>query len=124
MTRLQLRLVEARMRSGLTPAQVSGATGIDLNTIGGLETGACVPDPSHIRTLADLYEVSADWLRGHMNNPTSSLSEMEKIAAKAVNSNDLAAFLEQPFERNGKPLNREAKKKLYVMAQLLLDQDD
>lgn len=124
MTRLKLRLVEARLRTGLTPAQVSKATGIELNTISGLEAGSCVPDPNIIHTLADLYEVSADWLRGNMNNSKTNLTEIEKEAAKAVNSNDLATFLEQPFERNGKPLNREAKKKLYVMAQILLDQDD
>jgi len=124
MTRLQLRLVEARMRSGLTLAQVSEATGIELNTINGLETGSCVPEPTIIHALADLYEVSADWLRGSMNNSKINLTEIEIKAAKAVNSNDLATFLEQPFVRNGKPLNREAKKKLYVMAQILLDQDD
>ncbi|REK76321.1 helix-turn-helix domain-containing protein [Paenibacillus paeoniae] len=124
MTRIQFRLVEARKKNGLTPNQVSEATGIDMRTLSGLEKGVLRPDPEKLSKLAKLYEVSVDWLRGHINNPKTTLSEDEKAAANAITSYDLAAFLEQPFEHNGKPLNREAKKKLYVMAQLLLDQDD
>ncbi|RJE90629.1 XRE family transcriptional regulator [Paenibacillus sp. 1011MAR3C5] len=124
MTKFPTRLLEARMKSTLTLNQVSEATGVDVSIINRLETGEYNAEPIILCTLASLYGVSADWLIGSINNPDRTLSENEKAAAAAIRSYDLTAFLEQPFVHNGKPLNREAKKKLYVMAQLLLDQDE
>ena len=58
------KLKKARKESGYTQEDVSLETKIPRSTLANYETGRVEPDIETIGKLADLYEVSVDWLFG------------------------------------------------------------
>ena len=58
------RLRFARERKELTQVDVSKLTGINNKTISNYENSISYPDPETLKILADLYDVSADYLLG------------------------------------------------------------
>lgn len=63
------RLKIARERKKLKQTQVKEKTGINNKTLSGWENGLSEPDSDSLRILANLYEVSTDWLLGLTDNP-------------------------------------------------------
>lgn len=72
------RLREARERKNLKQTQVKSRTGINNKTLSGYENGVSEPDLETLRILADLYEVSVDWLTGRTDNPTEIVTDESK----------------------------------------------
>lgn len=64
MSTLGDRLRLARERKSLTQVAVRERTGINNKTLSGYEKGVSEPDIETLRKLAELYEVSIDWLSG------------------------------------------------------------
>lgn len=64
------RLRKARERKNLTQVQVKHRTGINNKTLSGYEKGVSEPDLETLKILANLYEVSVDWLVGNTDNPS------------------------------------------------------
>lgn len=62
MTTFGKRLKQARSNKKLTQNEVAGKLGIDYTTISKYENNKSQPDNEILRELADLYEVSLDWL--------------------------------------------------------------
>lgn len=60
------RLRSARERKGLKQTQVKDKTGIHNKTLSGYENGVSEPDADTMKKLAELYEVSTDWIIGNM----------------------------------------------------------
>lgn len=58
------RLKEARKKRAYTQAEVALELNIPRVNITNYETGRTQPDIDTLGRLADLYEVSADWLLG------------------------------------------------------------
>lgn len=58
------RLRSARERQNLKQIQVMEKTGINNKTLSGYENGVSEPDIDSLKLLAELYEVSVDWLAG------------------------------------------------------------
>ena len=56
------RLRQARETNGLSQVQVKKSTGINNKTLSNYEQNVSSPDPYTLKVLADLYEVSTDWL--------------------------------------------------------------
>ncbi|MBP2643361.1 MAG: hypothetical protein H6Q67_1248 [Firmicutes bacterium] len=56
------RLRYAREQAELTQVQVKAKTGINNKTISNYEQKVSSPDPATLKTLADLYGVTIDWL--------------------------------------------------------------
>ncbi|WP_052476158.1 helix-turn-helix domain-containing protein [Cohnella kolymensis] len=56
------RLKQARTRKKLTQNEVAEKLGIDYTTISKYENNKSQPDNEILRELADMYEVSLDWL--------------------------------------------------------------
>lgn len=56
------RLKEARKSKQLTQSQVADILGIDFTTISKYENNKSQPDNVTLQKLADLYDVSLDWL--------------------------------------------------------------
>lgn len=69
------RLRIARERKNLKQTQVRDRTGINNKTLSGYENGVSEPDLDTLKVLADLYEVSVDWLSGHTNVLTPSVTK-------------------------------------------------
>lgn len=56
------RLRQARENNGLSQIQVKQRTGINNKTLSNYEKNVSSPDPYTLKVLADLYEVTTDWL--------------------------------------------------------------
>ncbi|NBI29116.1 helix-turn-helix domain-containing protein [Chengkuizengella marina] len=67
------RLKEARERKNLRQIQVREKTGINNKTLSGYEQGVSEPDLDTLNVLANLYEVSMDWLMGRIDEKSESL---------------------------------------------------
>jgi transcriptional regulator with XRE-family HTH domain len=85
------RLREARERKNLKQTQVKSRTGINNKTLSGYENGVSEPDLETLKILADLYEVSVDWLAGRTDNmsekvreSTEGISEWRKKAIEEI----------------------------------------
>lgn len=64
MSGLGARLKKARESKGLIQQQVADKLGVSNGAISGYERGYRDPDTDMLNKLADLYEVSLDWLSG------------------------------------------------------------
>ncbi|NRQ56083.1 helix-turn-helix transcriptional regulator [Brevibacillus sp. HD1.4A] len=64
------RLREAREKKNLKQTQVRDRTGINNKTLSGYENSVSEPDLETLKTLAELYEVSVDWLTYATDDPT------------------------------------------------------
>ncbi|WP_096888259.1 helix-turn-helix domain-containing protein [Brevibacillus laterosporus] len=72
------RLRAAREHKNLKQTQVKVYTGINNKTLSGYEKGVSEPDTETLKTLANLYEVSVDWLVGNTDDPTPK-AKVQKI---------------------------------------------
>ncbi len=71
------RLEESRLEKKMTKKEVADALQIDQSTYGKYELGKREPDAATLLKLADLFEVSADYLLGR----TDIKTHIETIAA-------------------------------------------
>lgn len=94
------RLRRARKNKGLKQTQVKERTGINNKTLSGYENGVSEPDLDTLKILADLYEVSIDWLSGHTDDPTPP-------PTKKSETDDLESVFFYEWEK----LSEEDKKK-------------
>jgi transcriptional regulator with XRE-family HTH domain len=89
MSQLGDRLRIARERANLKQTQVKERTGIHNKTLSGYENGVSEPDSQTLATLAELYDVTTDFLLGLTNDPQG----------KAVQQNDSISPEEREFLR-------------------------
>jgi transcriptional regulator with XRE-family HTH domain len=76
---LGARLRKAREAKGLRQTQVKDRTGIHNKTLSGYENEVSEPDAETLKVLANLYEVSIDWLLGN-DNKNRSINDQVKNA--------------------------------------------
>lgn len=83
----EMRLKEIRKRLGLTQSQVAESLGIDRTRYAKWESGKARPGYESIIQLCALFETSADYLLGIMDNPTpfpeNTSEELAHINARA-----------------------------------------
>lgn len=72
---LPKRLKELREKSGFLQKFVADKIGVRSNTLSGYENGTRNPDPEIIKDLADLYNVTTDYLLGRSDSPNSTNNE-------------------------------------------------
>ncbi len=112
------RLKLARKQAGLKQIQVAERTRINNKTLSGYENNVSEPDINTLSTLADLYEVSLQWLSTGrvdikvndklINPPTKDerdiAKRMEQLRHDLQNAEGLAF--------DGEPMSDEAKESL------------
>ncbi|SCW43794.1 Transcriptional regulator, contains XRE-family HTH domain [Paenibacillus tianmuensis] len=79
------RLRYARERINFKQKDVSERTGINNKTLSRYENGGSEPDINTLRILADLYEVSLDWIltgKDPVTTNTSNEVDLESILAQ------------------------------------------
>ncbi|MDT3416133.1 transcriptional regulator with XRE-family HTH domain [Brevibacillus aydinogluensis] len=64
------RLKKAREQKGLKQNRVARTLGIHNSTLAKYESGDREVDIDTLKKLAEMYEVSVDWLSGHTDDPT------------------------------------------------------
>jgi len=69
------RLKELREEKGYLQKFVADKIGVRSNTLSGYENGTRSPDPDLILKLAELYEVSTDYLLGRTNNRNGKVED-------------------------------------------------
>ncbi|MEV9640474.1 helix-turn-helix domain-containing protein [Mammaliicoccus sciuri] len=80
MNTLGERLRIARDKKGLKQTQVKERTNINNKTLSGYENNVSQPDGETLVTLAELYEVTFEWLltgKGEMSSASSSKREFQ-----------------------------------------------
>lgn len=79
--KLPKRLRYIRDRKGFSQKFVAEKLEIKSNTLSGYESGRRVPDPEMLSKIADIYEVTTDYLIGRSNQP--KLMESGEIQKKS-----------------------------------------
>lgn len=108
------RLKKARNDKGLTQVEVAKKLGVTNGALSGYERNYRDPDTAILKTMAELYEVSIDYLMGH-DNPTKEevttlkdeldiAKRMEQLRHDLQNAEGLAF--------DGEPMSEEAKESL------------
>lgn len=78
------RLRISREKKNLKQTQVREKTGINNKTLSGYEKGVSEPDFDTLNILADLYEVSVDYLLGRTNTSSKSDNNFKYDPLKAA----------------------------------------
>jgi transcriptional regulator with XRE-family HTH domain len=116
------RLRAAREKKGWSQTFVCKKLGIPNSTLSGYERNYRNPDPEMLRTFADLYEVTTDYLLLLSNDPTKNSSNHKK----KILTWDLLEGLEKADELtfDGHPLN-EKQRKAFIdfFRQILIEED-
>lgn len=95
---LSKRLQESRVHKKLTQIEVYKRTGIHNKTLSGYENGVSEPDSQTLSLLANLYQVSTDYLHGITTDPTSSITSQQKAETKKTPEQLLEEFKDFPEE--------------------------
>ncbi|MEK5175130.1 helix-turn-helix domain-containing protein [Heyndrickxia sp. FSL W8-0496] len=92
MSTLGERLKKARERKGLSQTEVYRRTNINNKTLSRYEKGGSEPDSETLKILANIYDVSADYLLGISTNESpiekdnASTTPLDKIWLRADTS--------------------------------------
>lgn len=105
------RLKKARQRKGWSQTYVCQKLDIGNSTLSGYERDYREPDTTTIKQLADLYEVSTDYLLGNDLPPEQRANEMNKDERDiAKRMDELRKDLANPdgLSFSGEPMSEEA----------------
>ena len=72
-------LRNAREEKNLTQMEVAKKTGIHNKTISNYENGVSSPDPNALKTFADIYETSVDYLLGRSDKQKNLISAANNL---------------------------------------------
>lgn len=86
-------LRNARETKNLTQKEVSKKTGINNKTISNYENDVSSPDPNALKTFADIYETSVDYLLGR-----SSLHKESDLVTKEYHNFNIDGLPEEAIK--------------------------
>ncbi|MBF7097609.1 helix-turn-helix domain-containing protein [Alkalibacter mobilis] len=98
---LSERLKQIRKSKGFTQKSVSDSLQMDRSNLANYETGKAKPSFEKLEQLADLYEVSVDYLLGRTDDPTpykdvnadlDAERDLDDELKKLLKDEELAAF--------------------------------
>lgn len=109
------RLKKARNNKGLTQIEAAKKLGVTNGALSGYERNYRDPDTNMLKEMAELYEVSLDYLVGNNNTKTNEITLSKKEERDiAVRMDELRKDLSSAsgllFE--GEPMSDEAKESL------------
>lgn len=106
------RLKEARKLKGYTQMEAASKLGITNGALSGYERNYRDPDTEMLKKLANLYEVSTEWLLGNSSLKSKSNKKDELDIAKRMEQlrYDLQNAEGLAFE--GEPMSEEARESL------------
>jgi len=93
--RFSNRLKELRSSKGYTQKEFANLLGVGQGTVANYEKGSRVPDTGKLNKIADIYDVSLDFLLGREDtNSTEAIEDKNNIANNSVNFENHKMFLE------------------------------
>lgn len=99
---LPKRLKRLREENGYLQKYVADKLDIKSNTLSGYENGTRSPDPEMINRIADLYDVTADYLLGRSNHPRLTESEDKKADEEVQELLDIIESLPEDVKKEKK----------------------
>lgn len=84
------RLRIARENADLSQVLVKTKTGINNKTLSNYENDVSSPDPITLKTLADLYSVTTDWLISGANNLEITKAHPDPEISQLLKDNGIA----------------------------------
>jgi transcriptional regulator with XRE-family HTH domain len=116
------RLRKARERKNLTQVQVKHRTGVNNKTLSGYEKGVSQPDLETLKILANLYEVSVDWLTGNTDDPSPHRNK-NNSGYETITNRQYEAFIREIRDKypNVNIDDPEIRRKLMLAIDLVLD---
>ena len=78
------RIKEARVKAGMTQAEVANLVGVSPHAVWSWESGRAKPRHDHLLELAHRCEVTTDWLLGREVVEAEVLKEMDFSFRKSV----------------------------------------
>ncbi|MEK0285958.1 helix-turn-helix transcriptional regulator [Caldifermentibacillus hisashii] len=112
----QLREQKKKENSKFTQGYVADLIGVARTTYTAYENGTKTPPPETINKIADLFDVTTDYLQGRTNNPKQPNNKLPELTAK--DKKDIAKQLERILEAmdsdtglafDGEPMDEETK---------------
>ncbi|MDA3973254.1 helix-turn-helix domain-containing protein [Enterococcus thailandicus] len=86
---LNLKIKELRNQHGLTQSELAKKMNVSQQTIGSWEVGRAEPNSDALNKLADLFDVTTDYLLGRNQTPDwaneDDLVELDKLLESNVN---------------------------------------
>jgi len=108
------RLKAARKACGLTQSFVAQKLGVTRQAVGQWETAESSPNPETLRKLADLYNVSADYLLGRETNSVILATRrmpLHPLGARYLTEEELAEIEERTMAFHEFEVRRRLKEK-------------
>lgn len=109
MSTLGQRLRKARENKGWSQTYVCKKLGISNSTLSGYERDYREPDADMITTLANLYDVSTDYLLGKTNNPTYRKDKDEEEFQEFIKDPELKRWYKELPKSNEEELRKLRK---------------
>ncbi len=111
-----LRLKQSRNKKQLTQTQVADRLGIDFTTISKYENDRSQPDNEILQKLANLYDVSVDWLlTGELINGRKTSNQLSMNGEQEELTDEEVQHLKDSLEMfrllKAKRLKDDSKKK-------------
>ena len=78
----QIRLKELREKSGMSQAALAKELGVVQSTVGMWESGKNKPENAKLEALANIFQVSTDYLLGRTDTPDALKAPTVSVAAK------------------------------------------
>lgn len=112
----QLREQKKKENSKFTQGYVADLIGVARTTYTAYENGTKTPPPETINKIADLFDVTTNYLQGRTNNPKQPNNKLPELTAK--DKKDIAKQLEKIVEAmdsdtglafDGEPMDEETK---------------
>ena len=99
---LAKRLKEARENAGLKQIDAAKKLGISNGTLSGYERNYRDPDTDILNRMAELYDVSVDWLLGNSNDINSMTDEEIDEEIKEITKELNVWYKDEPEDKREK----------------------
>lgn len=91
------RLKVLREKTGISQSEASRRLGVTKSTLSLYETGKCLPHAGTIRTMSEMYDVSADYILGLSDFPVKAKAYCEDYARDLLFTIEQISSLVKPF---------------------------
>lgn len=92
------KIRELRLKNKISQSQLAKVLNITQQAVSAYEQGIREPDSSTIRTIAEYFDVSTDYLLGKTNTANRSNTENEGRACHSIDISDLPEVAKKQVE--------------------------
>ncbi len=82
MKHLSIKIRDLRKQKGLTQTDLAQILGVGKSAVSNYETGYSIPDIETLKTIAQYFGVTTDYLLGHSSDPKLSKKDEQDIAKR------------------------------------------